>query len=239
MPAEGDSSRVQPRASGDAVSQQRLVPTAVPTVAASAAATIRAAIFDGRYAPGERLVESELSQQLGVSRGPIRESLAVLEREGIVVGVQRRGKFVVSFTPESLDEIYSFRTVLDCAVSEILIENMNDEVAGSLTNAVREIGEAVGISDVRDVAAKDIALHDLMYELSGHELLRRAWQEGVLGKLKVLLNLTTASLDSLQEAEIQHRLLIEPLIGRDIVEARRRVVEHVEDAHSRALNLTT
>ena len=51
------------------MNQQRLAPAAVPTVAASAAATIREAIFDGRYAPGERLVESELSQQMGVSRG--------------------------------------------------------------------------------------------------------------------------------------------------------------------------
>ena len=217
------------------MNQQRLAPAAVPTVAASAADTIREAIFDGRYAPGERLVESELSQQMGVSRGPIRESLAVLESEGIVVGVQRRGKFVVSFTPKSLAEIYSFRKVLDCAVSEFLIQQMDDQVAARLEKAILEIGTAATAADVRGVATKDLEFHQLAYDLAGHELLSRAWQDGVWGRLKILMNLTTASLESLKEAEVQHRLLVQPLLNRDVAEARKRIEEHIEEAHERAL----
>jgi DNA-binding GntR family transcriptional regulator len=49
------------------------------------------------------------------------------------------------------------------------------------------------------------------------------------------MNLTTASLESLKEAEVQHRLLVQPLLNRDVAEARKRIEEHIEEAHERAL----
>ena len=81
-------------------SSQRLRPVTAATLVESVADAIRAEILAGRFAPGERLVEAELARELQVSRGPIREALALLDKDGIVYNLPRRGKYVQEFTPK-------------------------------------------------------------------------------------------------------------------------------------------
>ncbi len=74
---------------------------------------IRTAILSGAFGPGEQLVESAIADHLNVSRGPVREALSALDREGIVVHVPRKGFFVIDFTDKDLKEIYSLRLLLE------------------------------------------------------------------------------------------------------------------------------
>jgi DNA-binding GntR family transcriptional regulator len=74
---------------------------------------IRQAIFDGELELGQRLVETELAEQLGVSRGPIREALRLLANEGLVVINVHRGTFVAKPTPNDVEELYTLRQVLE------------------------------------------------------------------------------------------------------------------------------
>jgi DNA-binding GntR family transcriptional regulator len=74
---------------------------------------VRKAILNGTFKPGERLVETAIAEQLGVSRAPVREALSALEREGIVVNVPRRGYSVIDFTDKDIDEVYSLRLLLE------------------------------------------------------------------------------------------------------------------------------
>lgn len=214
--------------------QRGLLPVQTPTMVSSIAETIRGSILAGRYAPGDRLVEAELARLLAVSRGPIREALALLERDGIVVSIPRRGKFVPSFTLELIDELYSFRRILEPAAVDLVIEKMNSSSARRLERAVATIAKAAGGSDVHVVAVRDIEFHDLLYELSAHDLLRRAWVENVAGKLRILLNVTNGTLAELADAERQHRRLLEPMLAGDAETTRRRLVEHIDEAWERA-----
>ena len=77
------------------------------------------AILNGIFKPGERLVESAIAEQLGVSRAPVREVLSALEREGLVITIPRRGNFVVDFTDKDIEEIYSLRTLLEIGASSV------------------------------------------------------------------------------------------------------------------------
>jgi DNA-binding GntR family transcriptional regulator len=73
---------------------------------------IRASILEGTYAPGERLVEQQLANRFGTSRGPIRTALQELERTGLIVSVDRRGTFVRQLSPADVEEIISLWMVL-------------------------------------------------------------------------------------------------------------------------------
>ena len=74
---------------------------------------IRRAILQGRFKPGESLVESTIAAEIGVSRAPVREVLSALERVGLVVNIPRRGSFVIDFTPKDIEEIYTLRLLLE------------------------------------------------------------------------------------------------------------------------------
>lgn len=213
---------------------QRLGPVTAATLVESVAEAIRTSILTGGIAPGERLVEAELARELQVSRGPIREALALLDKDGIVFSVPRRGKYVQEFTPQLVDEIYSLRRVLEPYAASLVIERLNAEREHWLDAAVSGIAEAVAADDAKVLAACDVAFHHLLYELAGHDLLLRAWSENIAGKLRILLNVTTRTLPALADAERQHRLLIEPILARDVASARAAVESHIDEAWQRA-----
>jgi DNA-binding GntR family transcriptional regulator len=216
------------------MSRHGLAPVVLPTLVDSVADAIRDSILSGRVGPGERLVEAELARELLVSRGPVREALALLAKEGIVESVPRRGKFVQGFSPRLLDELYSLRTVLEPYAASRVILSLNDDSRARLEAALEAIGTAADAGDARQVARCDLAFHNLLYELADHTLLMRAWRENLYGKLQILLNVSTRTLLSLSDAERQHRQLLEPILAGDESFAKKRIRRHIEEAAVRA-----
>ena len=209
-------------------------PVVSPTLVEPVADAIRSSILSGRIGPGDRLVEAELARELQVSRGPVREALALLGKEGIVVNVPRRGKFVQGFTPRLVDEIYSLRRILEPYAASRTIANLDASGRSRLEHALNEIAEAAANDDPQALAQRDIAFHDLLYELADHDLLMRAWQENVAGKLRILLNVSQRTLPALTDAERQHRRLLEPLLNGDDLRARHLLEAHIDEAANRA-----
>src|SRR3954452_5734333 len=83
--------------------------------------TLREAIVEGRLAPGEAVVEAQLSRQLGVSRAPLREALRSLESEGLIVSVPWRGAFVAPLTERGVTELQTFRRLLEVFAAELVV----------------------------------------------------------------------------------------------------------------------
>jgi DNA-binding GntR family transcriptional regulator len=209
-------------------------PAATPTLVDSVADALRETILSGGIGPGERLVEAELARELRVSRGPVREALALLGKEGIVISVPRHGKFVQGFTPRLIDELYSLRMLLEPFAVSRVIATLDDDGRQRLESAVAAIAQAVAADDARTLARYDIGFHHLLYELADHDLLMRAWQDNIAGKLQILLNVTTMTLSALADAERQHRLLLEPIVAGDEPLARARLEDHIAEAAGRA-----
>ena len=205
-----------------------------PTLVESVAESIRTSILTGRFSPAERLVETDLARELNVSRGPIREALAILAQDGIVIHVPRRGKFVQGFTPRLIDELYSLRRVLEPYAVRLVIEKLDDNGRQRLKAALGEIVTAATNSDAQVLARRDVSFHDLLYTLADHDLLQRAWLENIAGKLRILLNVTTRSLTPMSDAVRQHRDLLAPILARDKVTARKRIEIHIDEAWQRA-----
>src|SRR5439155_2242489 len=87
---------------------------------------MRTAILAGDLAPGSKLVETELAERFGTSRGPVREAIRELAREGLVVELPRRGTVVTTLTARDLAEVYAVREALEVAASRSVIASAGD-----------------------------------------------------------------------------------------------------------------
>src|SRR3954453_425394 len=110
--------------------QGRVAPARRRGLADEVADRIREAIFAGVYAPGAQLREVELSGALDVSRGPVREALLHLEREGLVRSAWHRGSTVTTLSPEDVAELVSLRGALEeLAVRQVIAHASDEDIA--------------------------------------------------------------------------------------------------------------
>jgi DNA-binding GntR family transcriptional regulator len=108
---------------------------------------LREAIVEGVLAPGSRLSEVQLAKQLNVSRTPMREAFAQLEREGLVTVVARVGAFVRSVTLRDVAEIYTVRTALECLAVQLSAQNITALGRAQLEDVIEEMRAGVVAED--------------------------------------------------------------------------------------------
>lgn len=101
-------------------------PRAILSLPEQVAAEIGDRIIAGRYAPGERLIEQELSDEFAASRGPVREALRILEREGLVQILPRRGASVAELSLQEVSDLFEIRAGLYRNVSERIARKCSD-----------------------------------------------------------------------------------------------------------------
>jgi DNA-binding GntR family transcriptional regulator len=95
------------------VTAELRAPLDAPSLVELAVRRLRAEIVSGAFAPGERLVEEQLTRRLGISRAPLREALRLLGQQGLVEHLPRRGVRVVALSARDIDELFSLRDVLE------------------------------------------------------------------------------------------------------------------------------
>ncbi len=134
---------------------------------------LRKAILTGELKPGERLMEIHLADKLGVSRTPIREAIRKLELEGLVTMIPRRGAVVAEITEKSLKDVLEVRRALDMLSAELACERITDSDKVLLKKACTEFEEAVKGGDLRIIAQKDVALHNIIVGATGNERLQQ------------------------------------------------------------------
>jgi len=123
--------------------QSRSGVQAVKTTSAEEAVTvaIKQAILSGELAPGQRLAQAELAEQLGVSRIPLRDALRRLEEEALVRIDGRRGAWVTSLSIRDISEIYELRIMLEARCAQYAIENLGDDDVARLVGLSRAMDE--------------------------------------------------------------------------------------------------
>ncbi len=149
----------------------RVAPARRRGLADEVADRIRDAIFDGTYAPGSQLREVELAAALGVSRGPVREALLKLEREGLVRGEWHRGTTVTSLSEVDVAELDSLRAALEQLAVGLVVERAPglEAVDAAVARMERAAGE-------HEMVRCDLGFHDAVYQAAGHRRLVEAWQ---------------------------------------------------------------
>lgn len=133
--------------------------------------TLRQAILRGELKPGERLLEVQLAEKLGVSRTPIREAIRKLELEGLVLMIPRKGAEVARITEKNLRDVLEVRKALEELAVSLACDRMTPEDIKSLKRAAKTFKSTLDCRDVTRIAAADVGFHDIIYHATGNDRL--------------------------------------------------------------------
>lgn len=190
---------------------------------------LRVAIKDGTLRPGERLMELQLADELGVSRTPIREAVRELEAEGFLVMIPRRGTYVADISLKDIAQVFEIRTALEELAAGLAAERITDDELEELERCLVEIGEHIETGDLEQVVEIDIRFHAVLYEAS-----RNTRLIDIINNLREMLTrFRSVSLHypgRLQETYQEHRDLVEAIAEHDADLARKIAVRHMENS---------
>ena len=193
---------------------------------------IRTAIIEGRLKPNDHIVEANLTQQLGVSRTPVREALILLEREALIVSLPHRGSFVRAFDEQDVKAIFTMRTTLENFAGELVIDHLTETDFVELQQMVDRQRHYIDQDNFKLVRSTDMAFHAYLVNRSNHPVLFRNWQEIVAQIAAVLYLRAEAQLPEMDEyrAISDHLSIIGALRARDVERLRaenRRINQRV------------
>lgn len=135
--------------------------------------TLREAILKGELKPGERMMEKQLAEKMGVSRTPIREAIRKLELEGLVVMVPRKGAQVASITEKEVKNVLEVRAALEELAVKLACQRMDKNQINELKSIMFEFDEASEEKDVNKLVAADIKFHDTIFKAAQNEKLQQ------------------------------------------------------------------
>jgi len=198
-------------------------------LAEEAANAIREQILTGGFRSGERLVEAKIAEQLGVSRGPVREAFKLLRAEGLVDEEPRRGTFVARVSSADVRDIYDLRAAIEAKAARILSSSGDGERTAGLRSAVEAMEIAVENGDAQGATHADLEFHEALCRASGNHRLYEVWVKYV-PMIRALLRLDEHLARSPDETLGQHRPILEAIESGDADVAADRIEEHCRHA---------
>lgn len=194
-------------------------------------ARLREAISSGVLAPGTHLAETELSEQLGVSRGTLREALRLLQQEGLVTSDSRNRLSVRVVTEQEVTEIFAVRHALEALAFKLLCGRPDrDEVVGLLRADLERLREVDG--DVVAQLDADLEFHSRLCELSGSATLLHTWRS-VSGLTRASITAAGTETALHNMAHDRHAPLIEHLTAGDVDGGVAFLGAHMSEAADR------
>ncbi len=149
------------------------------TATERAVTTLRTDILTGALQPGQRVIQEDLADSLGVSRIPLREALQLLSSEGLVSHVPHRGYFVTELSVTDLQEVYRLRQILEAEAIRAALISLTDEDVGTLRDLAADVEHALATAEIRDVTIANRRFHFALFDASGMprliRLLHQLW----------------------------------------------------------------
>ncbi len=188
--------------------------------------TIEEALLNGELRPGDRLIEADLAQQAGISRGPVREAVRQLVGEGVLEGYPSRGTFVARWTPQAAEEAYTLRATLERLAVQQAARHVTPEDIALLSETVAQMEESAGQGDVAALVRLDVRFHEQLYALSRHSLLQRTLSQ-LRRQLYVLMGSDEGFAVHRTEIPGDHRRIVQLVASGDADAAGDAVVAHI------------
>ncbi len=190
---------------------------------------LREAIISSQLKPGERLMELQLAEEMGVSRTPVREAIRKLELEGLVVMVARRGAYVSDLSIRDIAETFEIRAALESLASGLAAERITPEELEQLERTLVQIGESIEQNNMDEVVRLDEEFHAIMYSASRNQRLTQ-----IVSNLRE--HITRFRLSSLaipgrfKSVFQEHKNIVEAISERNSTLAQALAKEHIENA---------
>jgi DNA-binding GntR family transcriptional regulator len=205
---------------------RRVNPLERSSTATRVAGVLRERIAKGELTPGSRVVELEISRELGVSRSPVREALLKLAEEGLVAIFPYRGAIVAPLQRERLAELLEFRLALEHFALDRLVERDDVPTLQALRKQVDAIREATRKGNRKRAVDEDLAAHRTMVAASGNALLQHAY-EGVLAQIRLYIDVTSARYARAEDLADEHDALLIAIERGDATAARELLDAHI------------
>ena len=190
--------------------------------------TLSRAILRGEFKAGERLMEIQLANKLGVSRTPIREAIRKLELEGLVLMIPRKGAEVAEITEKNLRDVLEVRCALEELAVQLACERIDGEGVKELRDAGLHFKEVLDSDDITQIAQADEAFHDVIFTATGNSRL-----------IQLLNNLREQMyryrIEYLKKKECypiliaEHKEILDAIAGRDKERATRVTSQHINN----------
>jgi DNA-binding GntR family transcriptional regulator len=201
-----------------------------------AALSLRDAILNGRFLPGARLRQTDLADQLGISRTPIREALGRLQQEGLVDLLQGGGVRVCILDLDEAAQLYDLREVLDGLAARLAAARATPAALSRLDRALGRMRQCLTRQDANQWFGAHVAFHDEIFRASGH---------GRLGSFSGLVRLSIQRFHPLllktphrlEDAFREHREIHEAIVARDGERAERLARAHIANAKAIVLEV--
>ncbi|MFN8524928.1 MAG: GntR family transcriptional regulator [Chloroflexota bacterium] len=218
---------------GGAVSRARLEPLQPRALSQRIVDSLKRVIMSGEMKPGDRVLETDLADRLGVSRGPVREAFRQLEQEGLLVSYPHRGTFVTSIPEDEIEEVYALRGHLEAYAARRVASDRADDATRALQPLLDAMRVASQAGDIAMLAEKDLEFHDTLLQLSGLRALHRIWRsmDGLV-RARVYTALGTPTPEAIVNAARSHQEILDAIVAGDADRAGRAAAKHVESAQS-------
>lgn len=186
---------------------------------------IRRAIYRGALKPRERIIEEDIARQLKCSRGPVREAILRLERDGLVVIVARRGTYIRDISAESIEVIFSVRAKLEALCVRYLRERLTDDIERTLREALKKMKTASVKNDDEAFFAADMSFHQRIWQLSDRVTLQNTLST-IMNPFIFMLARAYSSQKSIGDRYKTHAQYLELILTEPISRVERSVEKH-------------
>jgi DNA-binding GntR family transcriptional regulator len=187
---------------------------------------IKAAIREGRFVPGQRLVEPDLTTELGVGRGSVREGLRRLAAEGFIEMQRFRGARVRRMTREDVKELNEIRAVLEGYAAATAAARIDEEGRAALL-ALEQGLDRAGISDPLAYGRYNERFHALIYDLGQHRHLQLFIEQTQLAVFRLQFDLVLLTPRRMAESREEHRAIVAAILKGNPREAEDAMRRHI------------
>ncbi|MDQ0394386.1 GntR family transcriptional regulator [Labrys monachus] len=184
------------------------------------------ALTSGQLRPGDRINEAELARALGISRNPIREAVSGLAQRGFLVSAPRRGHFLRHFTPQDVNDVFSFRICVESFAIRQAVPLMTPGDHEDLRGIVERMIAAAHAKRLSDLREEDMALHRRICEFSRNRQTVRA-HEGIDTEVQMLIAFVDLDHETPIETALAHVPIVEAMATGDIGRSVGAMEDHL------------
>lgn len=195
---------------------------------------IKQCILNGTYKPGMKVKELVLAKKLSISRAPIREALQILIKEGLIVWLPQKGKFITKLSPKQIRDSYFVGGILEAAaVSTALHRYSVKDIQRLAKIAERMRKVAENEEPIETIAALDNKFHEVLFSRIDNEFVIEFCRRSCQGLSKFLLFGYWIKLYTAHEVYIRHKVIVDALKKGDAAELEAQIRQHYFDAGER------
>lgn len=187
---------------------------------------LRNSIVDGRLKMGQTLSERGISDELGVSKSPVREALAQLRDEGLVSIEPQKGARVFTLSEEEVAQICDFRMAIETAGFELALSRNPEGLARDMARVVKDMARARAAGDEREYLRLDTDFHHLIFEHAGNDYLTASYTRFV-GKIAALRTHLSGLPSHTDLSFEEHGRIAEAVGKRDMKAISALLLEHI------------